>query len=111
MEDIDKDGDGKINLDEYIGKLIDLDAWNHPLWLTSTTCTVYMYVLLLYRRHVHTREWGEWAWLGSDREETFLRVQRYQQGKRTKRFVWLTKQYICIRSYAMCSNYVDVFCI
>lgn len=23
MEDIDKDGDGKINLDEYIGKLLD----------------------------------------------------------------------------------------
>lgn len=31
MEDIDKNGDGKINLDEYIGKLLDLDAWNHPL--------------------------------------------------------------------------------
>lgn len=33
MEDIDKDEDGKINLDEYIGKLLDLDAWNDPLYV------------------------------------------------------------------------------
>lgn len=29
MEDIDKDGDGRINLNEYIGKLLYLETQNY----------------------------------------------------------------------------------
>lgn len=29
MEDIDKDGDGRINLNEYIGKLLYLETHNY----------------------------------------------------------------------------------
>lgn len=101
MEDIDKDGDGKINLAEYIGK--SLETWNGP-FIIDCMC-ISAYGLLLYRWHVHTREWWEWAWLGADREGTILRVQRHQQGKRTKKNAQLSKQHIYIRFY----NYV--FCV
>lgn len=36
---------------------------------------------VLHRGHVHTRERGEWAWVGPDRTQTFHRDQRCQQGK------------------------------
>lgn len=43
MEDIDKDGDGKINLVEYIGKL--LETWNEPFIIDCMCISVHVRLL------------------------------------------------------------------
>lgn len=52
MEDIDKNGDGKIDLSEYIGK-----------WISSAVSVTLNFsqraFAVLHRGHVHSRQWGK----------------------------------------------------
>lgn len=69
IEDIDKNGDMKIDLQEYIGKYTDMILWLNNINVDNS-------VNFTSRGHVYLWQWREWTRLGHNRKETLFRVQR-----------------------------------